>query len=47
VYKELERRTVYALLAKPVHRWEFILGKYLGLVFTLLVNVVIMTAGWH
>ena len=45
VYKELERRTVYALLAKPVHRWEFILGKYLGLLFTLLVNVIIMTAG--
>jgi len=45
VYKEMERRTVYALLAKPVHRWEFILGKYLGLLFTLLVNVIIMTAG--
>jgi ABC-type transport system involved in multi-copper enzyme maturation permease subunit len=45
VYKELEKRTVYALLAKPVHRWEFILGKYLGLLFTLLVNVAIMTAG--
>ena len=45
VYKELERRTVYALLAKPVHRWEFLLGKYLGLLFTLLVNVAIMTAG--
>jgi ABC-type transport system involved in multi-copper enzyme maturation permease subunit len=45
VYKELERRTVYALLAKPVHRWEFILGKYMGLLFTLLVNVVIMTIG--
>jgi len=45
VYKEIERRTVYALLAKPVHRWEFILGKYLGLAFTLLVNVTIMTAG--
>ena len=45
VYKELERRTVYALLANPVQRWEFILGKYLGLLFTLLVNVVIMTAG--
>ncbi|MBZ5495810.1 MAG: ABC transporter permease [Acidobacteriia bacterium] len=45
VYKELERRTVYALLAKPVHRWEFILGKYLGLLFTLLVNVAIMTVG--
>jgi ABC-type transport system involved in multi-copper enzyme maturation permease subunit len=45
VYKELERRTVYSLLAKPVHRWEFILGKYLGLLFTLLINVAIMTAG--
>ncbi len=45
VYKELERRTVYALLAKPVHRYELILGKYLGLLFTLLVNVVIMTVG--
>jgi ABC-type transport system involved in multi-copper enzyme maturation permease subunit len=45
VYKELERRTVFALLAKPVHRWEFILGKYLGLLITLLVNVAIMTVG--
>jgi ABC-type transport system involved in multi-copper enzyme maturation permease subunit len=45
VYKELERRTVYALLAKPVHRWEFILGKYMGLLLTLLVNVVVMTIG--
>jgi len=45
VYKELERRTVYSLLAKPVHRWEFILGKYLGLLFTLLINVLVMTAG--
>jgi len=45
VYKELEKRTVYALLAKPVHRWEFIVGKYLGLLFTLLVNLAIMTIG--
>ncbi len=45
VYKELERRTVYSLLAKPIHRWEFIVGKYLGLMFTLTVNVAIMTAG--
>lgn len=44
VYKELERRTVYALLAKPVYRWEFILGKYLGLLLTLSVNVLLMTA---
>ncbi|MBP1610576.1 MAG: putative transport system, permease component [Acidobacteria bacterium] len=45
VYKELERRTVYSLLAKPIHRHEFILGKFLGLLGTLLVNVIIMTLG--
>jgi ABC-type transport system involved in multi-copper enzyme maturation permease subunit len=45
VYKELEKRTVYALLAKPVHRYELILGKYIGLLFTLLVNLAIMTVG--
>ncbi len=45
VYKELERRTVYALLAKPISRGQFILGKYVGLLLTLLVNVAIMTAG--
>ena len=45
VYKELDKRTVYALLAKPVHRHELILGKYLGLLFTLFVNLAIMTVG--
>src|SRR5882672_737371 len=45
VYKEIERRTVYAIFAKPVGRGEFLLGKYLGLCLTLLVNVVIMGVG--
>ena len=45
VYKEIERRTVYAIFSKPVARGEFILGKYLGLCLTLLVNVVLMGAG--
>jgi ABC-type transport system involved in multi-copper enzyme maturation permease subunit len=45
VYKELDKRTIYALLAKPIQRYEFILGKYLGLLYTLLVNVAVMTAG--
>jgi ABC-type transport system involved in multi-copper enzyme maturation permease subunit len=45
VYKELEKRTAYALLAKPVHRYQLILGKYLGLLCTLLVNLGIMTVG--
>src|SRR5258708_38611605 len=45
VYKEIERRTLYAILSKPIGRGEFMLGKYLGLCLTLLVNVAIMGAG--
>ncbi len=45
VYKEIERRTVYAIFAKPVGRGEFLLGKYIGLALTLLVNVIIMGSG--
>ncbi len=45
VYKEIDRRTLYGLLSKPVRRWEFLLGKYLGLVFTLLVNTSLMALG--
>jgi len=47
VSKEVERRSVYALLAKPVRREQLVLGKYAGLVFTLLVNVAIMVAVWY
>lgn len=45
VYKEIERRTVYAIFSKPVGRGEFLLGKYLGLCLTLLFNVLVMGAG--
>jgi len=45
VYKEIERRTIYAIFSKPVGRGEFIVGKYLGLCLTLLVNVLVMGAG--
>lgn len=45
VSKEIERRTIYALLAKPVRRSEFIVGKYLGLCLTLFVNVSVMGVG--
>lgn len=45
VYKEIEKRTVYAIFAKPVGRGEFLIGKYLGLCLTLLVNVVVMGVG--
>lgn len=45
VSKEIEKRTVYSVFSKPVRRGEFIVGKYLGLCLTLLVNVLIMGVG--
>jgi ABC-type transport system involved in multi-copper enzyme maturation permease subunit len=42
VYKEIDKRTIYSLLSKPVHRHELILGKYAGLCLTLLVNSAVM-----
>ncbi|MGB7494688.1 MAG: ABC transporter permease [Candidatus Acidiferrum sp.] len=47
VSKEMEKRTLYALLAKPVQRWEFLLGKYGGLVMTLAVNTAAMAVGLY
>ena len=43
VSKEVDRRSVYPLLAKPISRGGFIVGKYLGLLTTLLVNTAVMT----
>ena len=45
VAKEIERRSLHALLAKPLSRDEFFLGKFVGLGVTLLVNVALMAAG--
>ena len=45
VSKEIEKRTVFAIFAKPVGRGEFIVGKYLGLCLTLAVNVIVMGIG--
>ncbi len=43
VYKEIERRTIFTLLSKPIRRAEFILGKFLGLVLVLLVMAGLMS----
>ncbi len=43
VSKEIERRTIYTIVSKPIHRYQFILGKYFGLALTLLVNTSVMT----
>ncbi len=45
VSKEMDKRTLYALLAKPLRRWEFLLGKFTGLLLTLTVNMSAMAAG--
>ena len=47
VSKEIDKRTLYTVLAaRPVHRWEFITGKFLGLVLTLTVNALLMSLGF-
>jgi len=45
VSKEMDKRTLYAVLAKPVRRWEFLLGKFGGLLLTLTVNTAAMAVG--
>ncbi len=47
VSKEVERRSIYALLAKPISRPQLIVGKYAGLVLTLAVNVAVMTVALY
>ncbi|HWC18163.1 MAG TPA: ABC transporter permease [Terriglobales bacterium] len=47
VSKEIERRTLYPVLARPVGRGEFLVGKYIGLGGTLLVNTAAMSLGFY
>jgi len=44
VYKEIEKKTVYVLVSKPIKRWYFIIGKFLGISMTLLINTLFLTA---
>ena len=45
VSKEMEKRTLYTVLSRPVRRWEFIVGKFFGLAGTLVVNTFCMAIG--
>ena len=45
VSKEIEKRTLYTVLSRPVGRWEFIAGKFFGLTGTLVVNTFFMAIG--
>lgn len=46
VWKELDRKTVYTVLSKPIPRWTFVVGKYLGLMLTLAVEVGILAVAY-
>ncbi len=43
VSKEIDRRTIYTILSKPVQRYSFLLGKFAGLLLTLFINIAVMT----
>src|SRR5438105_15710910 len=45
VSKEIDKKTLYTVLARPVRRWEFIVGKFSGLAGTLVVNTFCMAIG--
>src|ERR1700686_5789203 len=45
VSKEIDKRTLYTVLSRPVQRWEFIVGKFFGLAGTLVVNASFMAGG--
>jgi len=43
VYKEIDKKTLYTLLSKPIHRYQYLLGKYFGMILTLFVMLFLMT----
>ena len=46
VFQELERKTIYAVLSKPIARWKYYFGKFLGMVLTMAVQVAIMSSAF-
>ncbi len=44
IYKEIDKRTLYTILSKPIPRWTFVLGKYFGLLLTTYVNLALLSA---
>jgi len=47
ISKEIEKRTIYNIIAKPVPRYQFLIGKYIGLQLTIVVNTIIMGIGLY
>tara|TARA_B100000315_G_scaffold106964_1_gene98156 strand:+ start:20615 stop:21382 length:768 start_codon:yes stop_codon:yes gene_type:complete len=46
VYKEIEKRTIYTIITKPIGRYQFLMGKYCGLILTLLVEIAVMATSF-
>ena len=42
VSREVDKRTVYTVVTKPIRRWEFIAGKFLGLLEVLFISLGVM-----
>lgn len=40
---EIENKTIYPIITKPVNRYEYILGKYLGIICLIAINLIILT----
>ncbi len=46
LHKEIEKKTLYAILPKPIRRSEFLLGKYFGLCALLLAELLVLAVAW-
>jgi len=46
VHNEVDRRTIFTILSKPVSRAEFLVGKWAGLTFTVWLQLVLMVAAF-
>lgn len=44
IWKELEKKTIYTILSKPMPRWQFILGKYVGLNLTIWAEIALLSS---
>lgn len=42
IYKDLEKRTIYTVITKPIHRYQFVVGKFLGLFFSITVSLSVL-----
>lgn len=43
VFKEIDKKTIYTIISKPIHRYQFLLGKFFGLVLTLFIMLLLMS----